>query len=156
MYQRREPLTLKRACEATQIPSGFKLELPAGAVVIIQQTLGGNFTVLTDQGGLARIDEKDADALGEEFVAEAKKGSEARAAATPSSGVFDEKQVWEELKTVYDPEIPANIVDLGLVYLVASERLESGANRVIVHMTLTAPGCGIGPILVEDVRQKVS
>ncbi len=153
MYEHREPVTLKRDCEATQIPSGFKVVLPEGSAVMVQQTLGGNFTVLTERGGLARIDQRDADALGEEYVALARKAAEARASA-PAGGGFDEEQVWEALRTVYDPEIPANIVDLGLVSLVAAEQVPGG-HRVTVHMTLTAPGCGIGPVLVEDVRYKV-
>jgi probable FeS assembly SUF system protein SufT len=157
VYHHREPVTLHRACEATQIPSGEKVLLLEGSVVTVQQTLGGNFTVATEQGGLARIDQKDAEALGEPYLSEAKKAIAEKAEAAPASasGTFDEEQVWEALRTVYDPEIPANIVDLGLVYMVCCDRIEGG-HRVQVAMTLTAPGCGIGPVLVEDVRSRVS
>ena len=151
--QRREPVLLQRGCDATQIPSGFKIRLDPGSYVIPQQVLDGNVTVMTERGGLARVAAADADALGKEYVELAAKAAEARAAR--SEGDFDEQKVWEELKTVFDPEIPASIVDLGLVYQVASEPIEGG-QRVLVTMTLTAPGCGVGPVLVEDVRSKVS
>ncbi len=149
---RHEPISLTRAVEATQVPSGFQIVLPQGAWVTVQQSLGGAFTAMTDRGGLVRIAGKDADALGPEYVAEARAAEEARTAA--AAGPFDDKKVWEALGTVYDPEIPASIVELGLVYLVTSEPVEGG-HRVAVRMTLTAPACGIGPILVDDVRRKV-
>jgi probable FeS assembly SUF system protein SufT len=151
--QRREPVFLKRGVDATQIPSGFRIRLDPGSYVIPQQVLDGNVTVMTERGGLARIEAADADALGQEFVDLAAKAAAAR--ADRAQGPFDESKVWDELRTVYDPEIPASIVDLGLVYQVASEAAEGGA-RVVVVMTLTAPGCGVGPVLVEDVRSKVS
>ena len=151
--QRREPVFLTRGCDATQIPSGFKIRLDPGSYVIPQQVLDGNVTVMTERGGLARIAARDADALGQEFVDLAAKAAEAR--TVRAEGPFDEQKVWDELKTVYDPEIPASIVDLGLVYLVTSEAVEGGV-KVLVTMTLTAPGCGVGPVLVEDVRSKVT
>jgi probable FeS assembly SUF system protein SufT len=151
--ERREPVHLGRACEATQIPSGFNVRLEAGSYVIPQQVMDGNVTVMTERGGLARIAAADADALGPEYVELAAKAAQAR--ASRAGGEFDESKVWDELRTVYDPEIPANIVDLGLVYHVTSERSDAGA-RVVVAMTLTAPGCGVGPVLVEDVRSKVA
>ncbi|HEX7487630.1 MAG TPA: putative Fe-S cluster assembly protein SufT [Anaeromyxobacteraceae bacterium] len=151
--ERREPVLLQRGCDATQIPSGFKVRLEPGGYVIPQQVLDGNVTVMTERGGLARIAAADADALGSAYVALAQKAAEAR--AHRAEGPFDERKVWEELKTVYDPEIPASIVDLGLVYLVTSEPVEGGV-KVLVSMTLTAPGCGVGPVLVEDVRSKVA
>ena len=150
---RREPVFLKRGCDATQIPGGHKVRLDPGAYVIPQQAFDGNVTVMTERGGLARIAAADADALGDEFVALASRAAEARAARV--AGPFDEGKVWEELRTVYDPEIPANVVDLGLVYQVACEPAEGGA-KVSIAMTLTAPGCGIGPVLVEEVRSKVA
>ncbi len=149
---RHEPISLLRDVPATQVPSGFQVVLPKGAWVSVQQTLGGQFTAMTDRGALVRIDGKDADALGAEYAEEARRAAEARAAA--SAGPFDEKKIWDALQDVYDPEIPASIVELGLVYLVAAEPVEGG-HRVTVRMTLTAPGCGIGPILVDDVRRKV-
>jgi len=148
----RVPTTTAREVEAVLVPSGERIVFPAGTWLVVQQALGGQFTVMTDMGALARIDGKDADALGPELVEEAKRFEAARAAA--SDGPFDEKRVWEALGTVYDPEIPASIVELGLVYNVASEPVEGGY-KVLVHMTLTAPGCGIGPVLVDDVRRKL-
>ena len=151
--ERREPVNLKRACEATQIPSGMKVTLDAGAYVIPQQVLDGNVTVMTERGGLARIAASDADALGAEYVDLAAKAAEARAART--QGEFDVSKVWDELRTVYDPEIPASIVDLGLVYDITSEPGEGGTS-VRIAMTLTAPGCGVGPVIVDDVKGKVA
>jgi probable FeS assembly SUF system protein SufT len=151
--ERREPLNLKRDCAATQIPSGFTVTLEAGAYVIPQQVLDGNVTVMTERGGLARIAAADADALGPEYVELAEKAALAR--STRTQGAFDVSKVWDELGTVFDPEIPASIVDLGLVYDVASESGDEGAN-VRIAMTLTAPGCGVGPVIVDDVKSKVS
>ena len=148
----REPIALLRDVPATQVPSGFQVVLPRGAWVTVQQALGGRFTAMTERGGLVRIEGRDADALGPEYAEEARKAEEASAAA--AAGPFDDQKVWDALRTVYDPEIPASIVELGLVYLVASEAVEGG-HRVVVRMTLTAPACGIGPILVDDVRHKV-
>ncbi len=146
----REPVTLLRAVEGTEIPSGAKVTLPEGAWLVVQQSLGGTFTLMTDRGLLVRIDAGDADALGAAFEAQARAAAEARAAAL--EGPFEEAKVWEALRQVYDPEIPSSIVELGLVYGVRSEPVEGGV-RVIVEMTLTAPGCGVGPVLVEDVRR---
>lgn len=141
-----------RDVEVMQVPSGFKVVLPAGSWLVVQQTLGGQFTAMTDTGGLVRVDGKDADALGPEYEAEAKRAAEERAKA--AEGPFDEEKVWDALRQVYDPEIPASIVELGLVYLVATEETDGG-RKVAVKMTLTAPGCGIGPVLVEDVRRAI-
>jgi probable FeS assembly SUF system protein SufT len=151
--ERREPVLLQRGCDATQIPSGFQIRLDPGSYVIPQQVLDGNVTVMTERGGLARIAARDADALGAEYVELAAKAEAARAAR--AHGPFDQEKVWAELRTVFDPEIPASIVDLGLVYDVATEPVGDGV-RVLVTMTLTAPGCGVGPVLVEDVRAKVA
>jgi probable FeS assembly SUF system protein SufT len=139
-------LTLTRDCEAIQIPSGHPITLPLGTTVIITQSLGGTYTVAT-QAGLARIDEKDADALGvdpAEFKTE-KKAIEGSL----------EEAVWNQLKTVFDPEIPVNVVDLGLIYDCIVDRNDSGQTTVRVKMTLTAPGCGMGPTIAADARQKV-
>ena len=151
--ERREPVKLERACEVTEIPSGSRVRLEPGVYVIPQQVLDGNVTVMTERGGLARIAAADADALGAEYVELAAKPAQAR--ATRAEGAFDESKVWDELRTVYDPEIPASIVDLGLVYQVSWEPVESGA-KVVITMTLTAPGCGVGPVIVDDVRGKVA
>lgn len=148
----RTAVTTLRDVEVMQVPSGFKVVLPAGSWLVVQQSLGGQFTAMTDNGGLVRVDGKDADALGPEYEAEARKAAEERAKA--AAGPFEEEKVWDALRQVYDPEIPASIVELGLVYLVAAEEVEGG-HKVAVKMTLTAPGCGIGPVLVEDVRRAV-
>ena len=137
---------LSREVTATQIPSGDKQPLPAGSRVFLHQTLGGSYTVQTDFG-LYRIDGKDGDALGE-TVAETKV-----AAATLSDGAPDPEAVWAQLRQVYDPEIPVNIVDLGLVYDLNLEPAPGGGNAIEIKMTLTAPGCGMGPTLARDAEQ---
>ncbi len=139
-------LTLTRDCDAVQIPSGNPIILPIGTSVIITQSLGGTYTVAT-QAGLARIDEKDIDALG---IDPAESKSEKKAV----DGSLEEA-VWEQLKTVFDPEIPVNVVDLGLIYDCDVEKDAEGKTNVRVRMTLTAPGCGMGPTIAADARQKV-
>jgi probable FeS assembly SUF system protein SufT len=138
---------LARDCEAVQIPHGSPVTLPKGTPVDITQTLGGTFTVHA-HGSLYRIAGKDADALGMEAPTEEKKAS------GPPVEV-DEKQIWEILRSCYDPEIPVNIVDLGLVYDLAIDKLPSGHSRVSVKMTLTAPGCGMGGVIAGDAQQKI-
>ena len=150
---RREAVVLNRSCDATQIPTGEQLRLQPGSMVIVQHVQDGNFTVMTERGGIARVEGKDADALGAEYVEIARQAEEDR--AKRREGDFDEKKVWEELATVYDPEIPAPITELGLIYAVDALPVDSGGVHVTVTMTLTAPGCGVGPMLVEDVRRKV-
>ena len=140
---------LTRDCAATRIPSGEAITLAAGTNVFITQALGGSYTVATDQG-LARIAEADADALGLEPTI---KKSEIPAAGTDTP--VEEKAVWDQLRTCYDPEIPVNIVDLGLVYdCVITPRPNAGA-KVDVKMTLTAPGCGMGPTIAAEAKSKV-
>lgn len=143
--------TLSREVTATQIPSGDKLPLSAGTKVMIHQTLGGSYTVQTDFG-LFRIDGKDGDALGE------KVSDQTVAAATLADGAPDPEAVWAQLRQVFDPEIPVNIVDLGLVYSMDVAKIEDqtpAAYRVNVAMTLTAPGCGMGPAIAEDAKSKI-
>ena len=147
-----QPVKTVREVEAMEVPSGVPATVPGGSWVVVQQTLGGQFTAMIGSGALVRIAGKDADALGPEYVEEIRKYEEERARA--AEGPFDEEKVWAALREVYDPEIPASIVELGLVYAVASEPVEGG-RKVVVRMTLTAPGCGIGPVLVEDVRSRV-
>ena len=137
---------LARDCAAIQIPVGNVVMLPAGTAVDITQTLGGTYTVHGPHG-LFRISGKDADALG-------LKQEDAPAPAT-FEGPVDEKSVWESLKSCYDPEIPVNIVDLGLVYDMAVEPGPSGGSKVSVKMTLTAPGCGMGATIAGDAQQKI-
>lgn len=140
---------LQRDCDAVQIPSGHPISLPAGTRVVITQTLGGSFTVHTP-AGLARIEQKDADALGIE------PGEAAPTQPPPDSGEGPtEEAVWNQLKTVFDPEIPVNVVDLGLIYDCQIEEAAPGAARVLVKMTLTAPGCGMGPVIAADAKNKI-
>jgi probable FeS assembly SUF system protein SufT len=141
-------VVLTRDCEATRIPSGSKMVLPRGTRVVVTQSLGGQFTVTTDEGALLRIADKDADALGERM-------STAAAPAPAVEGAFDEQQVWEQLRTVFDPEIPVNLVDLGLIYQCQAVPTPEGGQRVEIKMSMTAPGCGMGDVLKEDVRRKV-
>lgn len=140
--------TLLRDTPATVIPAGDKITLPSGLNVFITQTLGGNVTVRTEQG-LFRIAREHADAIGG-FTATAV------AAPAPVAGEFSEQAVWDTLKTCFDPEIPVNIVDLGLVYDLAVEKTATGGHSVEVKMTLTAPGCGMGPVIAEDARAKIA
>jgi len=142
-----EPIKLERDCEAVMVPQGQTVTLPAGQIGYITQALGGSFTVYVD-GNLFRIRGEDADAIGKEPP----EGIELPAGASDADV---EKLVWQQLRTCFDPEIPVNIVDLGLVYECDVVRGESGEREVRVRMTLTAPGCGMGDILVDDVRTKI-
>lgn len=139
-------LTLTRDCDAIQIPSGTPIVLPIGTSVIVTQSLGGTYTVAT-QAGLARIDEKDIDALGID-------PTDLQTEKKAVEGSLEEA-VWNQLKTVFDPEIPVNVVDLGLIYDCLVDKNEAGQTNVKVKMTLTAPGCGMGPTIAADARQKV-
>jgi probable FeS assembly SUF system protein SufT len=156
--ERREPVTLLRAVEVTLVPSGEKQVLPVGAFVMPQQQLGGHFTIMLDRGGLARLANEDADALGPAYAEQARKFAEAEQAkvAAASGQPFDEQQVWDALKKVFDPEIPASIVDLGLVYELLHEERPEGGRKVTIRMTLTAPGCGVAPLILDDVRERVA
>ena len=147
-------LELKRQVDAIQIPSGDMVTLPEGLKVIITQSLGGTYTVATDFG-LARIQAKDADALGIDIAAEQKKAEADSSSNVPSEATDLEMEVWNQLRNVYDPEIPVNIVDLGLVYDCRVVDTEEGKKRAEVKMTLTAPGCGMGPVLAQDVQSKL-
>ena len=140
-------LVLSRDTEAIQIPAGLKTTIPANTRVIITQDLGGSYTIACDYG-LFRISETDADALGLE-----PKASSEKAAHPP--GEVAEEAVWDQLRTVYDPEIPVNIVDLGLVYDCQVTNSPGGETQVEVKMTLTAPGCGMGPAIAQDARLKI-
>ncbi len=144
-----QEFSLVQATAATAIPAGDPVTLPAGTRLHIMQTLGGNVTVRTDRG-LYRIAGADANAISGldlgRFVA----------SPAPAIGEFSEHAAWEALKTCFDPEIPVNIVDLGLVYDLAVETTPAGGRIVEVKMTLTAPGCGMGPVIAEDARQKIA
>lgn len=140
--------SLQRDVVATLIPAGDRVTLTASTPVDIVQTLGGNVTVRTDHG-LFRIDAADTSAIAGYTPA-------ATRAENAGQEQFSEQAVWNLLKTCFDPEIPVNIVDLGLVYDLNVEPTASGKNRVEVKMTLTAQGCGMGPVIAEDARQKIA
>jgi len=144
--QMRKEATVARDVPAREIPSGTPITLKAGDPIIITQSLGGSYTVMTPVGFLARIDGKDADAIGEPVVAED---------AAADEGKTTEQRAWDQLKTCYDPEIPVNIVDLGLVYSCTLSPLPDGGDKIDVKFTLTAPGCGMGDVLREDIRGKL-
>jgi probable FeS assembly SUF system protein SufT len=144
----RESIALQREVNAVQIPDGTPALLPQGHIVTLFQSLGGNYTVTTERGTMVRIAGEDADALGKEppSLSHLETGEAADAV---------EKNCWEIMKTVYDPEIPVNIVDLGLVYLCRVSPVPEGGNAVSIIMTLTAPGCGMGPVLQNDVEMGI-
>ncbi len=148
MYSRSsEPVRFERDCAAVLVPQGDAVTLPAGSIGYITQALGGSYTVFVE-GNLFRIAGQDADAIGKE---------PAEPLSLPD-GAGDEdveKLVWQQLRTCFDPEIPINVVDLGLVYEANVTHREGGERFVEVKMTLTAPGCGMGEILVDDVRNKL-
>ena len=150
-YRPDEPIKLRRDCQVVAVPAGHTLILPQGTEVMITQSLGGSFTLLVPSyGGLFRLSDHDADAV----------GREPRPAETPAgsgealSGEALEREVWQMLKTCFDPEIPVNIVDLGLIYDLQISTLSDGA-RVDVKMTLTAQGCGMGTSIAADARNKI-
>jgi len=142
-------INLSRDCEALLIPDAIAIMLPKGTEVWLRQELGGSFTVSVN-GQWARIAGRDADALGKEAVLPPSKKD-----ALPLSKAELEMQIWEEMQTCFDPEIPVNIVALGLVYDCYLEAMEDGEYHVSITMTLTAPGCGMGPVLANDVKDKV-
>ena len=142
-----EPFTLERDCQAVMVPQGETVSLPAGQIGYITQALGGSFTVYVE-GNLFRIAGNDADALGKEPPPPIELPSDA-------SDADVEALLWQQLRTVFDPEIPINVVELGLVYDLSLEQTESGERKVYVKLTLTAPGCGMGDILVDDARTKL-
>ncbi|MDY6955416.1 MAG: putative Fe-S cluster assembly protein SufT [Pseudomonadota bacterium] len=149
MYsQQADYATLSRDCLGVLIPAGDTVVLPEGADVRITQALGGSFTVYYG-GNLVRIAGKDADALGREVPAGPELPEDADDAAVESC-------IEDQLKTCFDPEIPINIVDLGLIYDRMVEMLPEGGRAVHIRMTLTAPGCGMGDILADEVRAKVA
>jgi probable FeS assembly SUF system protein SufT len=143
-----ELIELKRTCDAIEIPSGIHRVLPTGTRVRISQFLGSGYTVVSDMGCMFRIDGKDADALGQTPPAASQKPL--------AESSFSEQMVWDQLKTVYDPEIPVNIVDLGLIYSCQITALEQGGKKIDVKMSMTAPGCGMGNVLKADVESKLA
>jgi probable FeS assembly SUF system protein SufT len=141
------PVELGGDCNVTLIPSGQAMTLRAGEQVVVTQALGGTFTVQTEGGFLARISSEDAHALGLD--------SEPVDEEASSAGPFELERVIEQLKTVFDPEIPINVVDLGLIYACDAHLLADGSHRVEIKMSMTAPGCGMGDVLKEDACARV-
>jgi probable FeS assembly SUF system protein SufT len=142
-----EPVKFERDCAAVLVPQGESVTLPAGSVGYITQSLGGSFTVFVE-GNLFRIAGEDADAIGKPLP-------EPLLLPEGAGDEEVEKLVWQQLRTCFDPEIPINVVELGLVYACDLEPMADGQRKASIRMTLTAPGCGMGDILVEDVRNKV-
>ena len=143
-----EPITLSRDVEAAIIPIGERVTLKQGEQAYITQNLGGSYTVIVN-GNMFRIEGKDADALGLEAAAKPV------STGAPVTQETLEKEIWNQLRSCYDPEIPVNIVDLGLIYDCHLTAQPAGSYKVDVKMTLTAPGCGMGPMLAQDVQNKV-
>jgi probable FeS assembly SUF system protein SufT len=142
-----QEFALVRDCSATRIPAGTTVTLPQGTTVFVTQTLGGHVTVRTDQG-LFRIESVDSDALGDAFSA-------GQTTDATTEAEFSETAVWDALRTCFDPEIPVNIVDLGLIYDLRILLGDSDKHRIAVKMTLTAVGCGMGPVIANDAREKI-
>jgi len=140
-----EPITLSRACEVVAIPSGSRERLPVGSVVRISQSLGDSYTVSSAQGSMYRIEGKDADAL----------RLSVQTTSATGQGTLSEDAVWAELRTVFDPEIPVNIADLGLIYSCVITPLQESGNKIEIQMSLTAPGCGMADVLRADVERKL-
>ena len=153
-FRQDEPIKLMRDCWVVAVPAGHTLELPQGTEVMITQSLGGSYTLLVPSyGGLFRLSDRDADAIGREIrPAESGAGAPSQGQALTPEAL--EKEVWQALKTCYDPEIPVNIVDLGLIYDMHVDKLADGA-RVEVKMTLTAQGCGMGTSIAADAQNKL-
>jgi len=146
-FDRHTPIELEQDCQATLIPGGDKVTLWRGETVVVTQALGGSFTVQTAQGYLARIGAQDAAALGLGVTQDDEEPAD--------SGPFELQHVIEQLKTVFDPEIPVNVVDLGLIYLCEAQPLADGGHRVEIKMSMTAPGCGMGDVLKDDALARV-
>ena len=143
-----EPVILTRDVEAAIIPVGDRVTLQKGEQAHITQTLGGSYTVVVN-GNMFRIEGKDADSLGLEVVAKP------ASTGAPVTQELLEKEIWNQLRSCYDPEIPVNVVDLGLIYDCHLTPISAGSHRVDVKMTLTAPGCGMGPTLAQDVQNRL-
>jgi probable FeS assembly SUF system protein SufT len=139
---------LKRECKAIEVPSGIERVLSAGSVVRVSQMLGGSYTVISDVGYMCRIDASDADALGLALTRIPGDNLEL--------GTLSEQSVWDQLKTIYDPEIPVNIVDLGLIYSCEiTSSPDAAGKKIDIKMSMTAPGCGMANVLKTDVERKL-
>ena len=144
-----ERVEISRDCDAIAIPAGYPVRLTKGMTAFITQALGGSYTLqVPEMGGLFRVAGNDADAIG--------KAPGAAPVGETAASQSLEDEVWAQLRTCYDPEIPVNIVDLGLIYDMRVEELPEGGKRVEVRMTLTAPGCGMGTVIAAEARQKIA
>ena len=141
------PIKILRDCDSTLIPSGDKIILIEGTLVRITQALGGDYTLYVN-GNLVKLSGKDGDAIGKEVIDQSKKNK-------INNGEYSEELVWEQLRTCFDPEIPVNIVDLGLIYDLSKDGTKKDGYTLNIKMTLTAPGCGMGPTIAQDVENKV-
>jgi len=139
-------INTSRECDGYLIPSGDKIKLKKGTKVKITQSLGGDFTLYVN-GNLVKISGKDADVIGQKIISNHKSINKKK---------FDEKYIWDILKTCYDPEIPVNVVDLGLIYNLECTKKDQNSYFINIKMTLTAPGCGMGPVIAQDVETKVN
>lgn len=146
-----KPIIVKRDCQVVMVPSGETTSLPAGSSVWLTQSLGGSYTVMTDRGYMVRVDGTDGDAIGMAQATESKKDD----CAGAGNGQEVEERVWAQLKSCFDPEIPVNIVDLGLIYDCKVAPLDSGGYKASVRFTLTAQGCGMGQFLKADIQKKL-
>ena len=144
-------IVVKRDCPAVMVPSGEATTLSAGSSVWVTQSLGGTYTVMTDRGYMVRVDGIDGDAIGMAQVAEHKQNE----SITVENGGEVERRVWDQLRSCFDPEIPVNIVDLGLIYHCDVTPLSGGGYKAIVRFTLTAQGCGMGQFLKADIQRKL-
>jgi probable FeS assembly SUF system protein SufT len=147
-----KPIVVMRDCEAVMIPSGEKITLSSGSTIWMTQSLGGSYTVMTDRGYMARVEGRDGDAIGEIPISE----SQVNNVAASSSPGEVENQVWEQLRSCFDPEIPVNIVDLGLIYGCDVKGCDGEGYKAHVKFTLTAQGCGMGQFLKRDIQNKLS
>lgn len=149
---------IKRGVTGVLIPYGSEIELMPGTEVLVTQALGGSFT-LNVNGNLVRIEGKDADAIGREPILTPAEIFKSKFKSNPDSDhkndEVSEELLWEQLKTCYDPEIPVNIVDLGLIYEIVKTKQNNGSYHVGIQMTLTAPGCGMGPVIAAEVEKKI-
>jgi probable FeS assembly SUF system protein SufT len=146
-----ETVKFTRECEAIQVPSGMRMTIKEGTNALITQSLGDTYTLVTSNGEMIRITGRDADAIGKEII-----NSPAQSATATDDPKQMEEQVWDTLRTCYDPEIPVNIADLGLVYRCEVSSIEEKNFRVEIDMTLTAPACGMGDVLKAEIETKVS
>jgi probable FeS assembly SUF system protein SufT len=152
----KDTVKISRDIEVVQIPEGYQVRLARGTEVRLVQALGDTFTVMTEYGTMVRVAGKDADAIGETVTADGTQAADkAQTADLPKTAEEAKDRVWTALRSVYDPEIPVNVVELGLVYNNDVAALPEGGYKVDIKLTLTAPGCGMGPVLQQDAERRI-